>query len=327
MGGGGGSGSLFRTYKGGTYSQGGFSKKTFYSKESQKPNDSAEEILNRHIQSIRVSSNERLNLNDLKNEISDSLSQEMRINRINVIGSTAKNTQIKNQKGNDIDILIELDEKEHGEWLKQENGARNCLEKVKRVMQNDPRFKNVEMHVDRNVVTVEIGNKKADVIPSFPSNDGGHLIPYTSGQQSWIKTNPKLSSRLFKNLDKKYDNKLSELTMEVKSWNQRNGGLLKSHHIECMTYDYFTNNKSENGENSRKVNTREFFERMRWYLKRHVKDPIYRERADTYLSDENRLKVIANSKKSTKILRQAEKEARNGNEEECTRLYKEFIGE
>ena len=78
MGGGGGSGSLFRTYKGGTYSQGGFSKKTFYSKESQKPNDSAEEILNRHIQSIRVSSNERLNLNDLKNEISDSLSQEMR---------------------------------------------------------------------------------------------------------------------------------------------------------------------------------------------------------------------------------------------------------
>ena len=53
MGGGGGSGSLFRTYKGGTYSQGGFSKKTFYSKESQKPNDSAEEILNRHIQSIR----------------------------------------------------------------------------------------------------------------------------------------------------------------------------------------------------------------------------------------------------------------------------------
>jgi len=136
-----------------------------------------------------------------------------------------------------------------------------------------------------------------------------------------------ISSRLFNNLDKKHDNKLSELTMEVKNWNQKNGGYLTSHHIDCMTYDYFRNNKPKNGENSNKVNAREFFERIPWYLKRHVRDPVYGEKADSYLTDDRRRDVISNSKKSTKILRQAEKQARNGNEVESNRLYREFLGE
>lgn len=327
MGSGGGTGNLFRTYKGGGYSQGGFSTELSYSKESKKSNESVESIFDDHVRRIRVSKNERLHLDDLKNEISESLSHDMKVKRVNVIGSTAKNTQIKNRKGNDIDIMVELDEKEHGEWLKQENGPRNAFEKVKRTLQKDPRFKNVEMHVDRNVVTVEVGNQKADVILSFPIKDGGHVIPDTSGGQKWIKTNPRLSSRLFNNLDEKHDHKLSELTMEVKDWNQRNGGHLTSHHIDCMTYDYFRNNKPKDGENSHKVNTREFFERIPWYLKRHVKDPVYGERADNYLSDGRRREIIANSQKSTKKLRQAEKKARNGDGEESNRLYREFLGE
>lgn len=327
MGGGGGTGNLFRTYKNGGYSQRGFSSGLSYSKESKKSNESAESIFDAHVRRIRVSKNERLHLDGLKNEISESLSRDMKVRRVNVIGSTAKNTQIKNSKGNDIDIMVELDEKEHGEWLKQENGPRNSLEKIKRTLQKDPRFKNVKMHVDRNVVTVEVGNQKADVMPSFLRKDGGHVIPDTSGEQKWIKTNPRLSSRLFKNLDEKYDNKLSELTMEVKSWNQKNGGYLTSHHIDCMTYDYFRKNKPKDGENSHKVNTREFFERIPWNLKRHVRDPVYGERADRYLTDIRRREVIANSKKSTKILRQAEKKARNGDEVESNRLYREFLGE
>ena len=327
MGGGGGKGNLFRTYKGGGYSLGGFSYGLSHSKESKKSNMSAESIFDAHVRKIRVSKNERLHLDNLKNEISESLSQDMKVKKVNVIGSTAKNTQIKNRRGNDIDIMVELDEKEHGAWLKQENGARNALEKIKRTLQKDPRFKDVEMHVDRNVVTVEVGNQKADVMPSFARKDGGHVIPDTSGEQKWIKTNPRLSSRLFKNLDKKNNNKLSELTMEVKNWNQRNGGNLTSHHIDCMTYDYFRNNKPKDGENSHKVNTREFFERIPWYLKRHVKDPVYGERADSYLTDRKRREVIADSQRSTKILRQAEKKARKGDEIGSNKLYREFLGE
>ncbi len=327
MGGGGGSGNLFRTYKGGGYSHAGFSSKLSFSNKSKKSNLSAEMIFESHIEKIRVSKDERLHLNDLKNEISESLSQDMKIRKVNVIGSTAKNTQIKNERGNDIDIMVELDEQEHGGWLKQENGARNSLEMFKRTLQKDPKFRNVEMHIDRNVVTVEVGNLKADVIPSFLTEDGGHVIPDTSGKQGFIKTNPRLSSRLFKNLDRKNDNKLSELTMEVKNWNQRNGGYLTSHHIECMTYDYFLKNKPKDGENSYKVNIREFFERIPWYLKRHVKDPVYGERADTYLNEGKRMKVIANSQKSTRILRQAEERARKGDEIESDKLYREFLGE
>ena len=326
MGGSGGTGHLFRTYKGGGYSQGGFSSVISHSKESKKSNDSVNNIFDVHIRKIRVSNNERFHLNNLKNEISESLSQDMKVKKVSVIGSTAKNTQIKKRSGNDIDIMVELDEKEHGEWLEQENGPRNALEKTKRTLQKDPRFKNVEMHIDRNVVTVEVRNQKADVIPSFARNDGGHAIPDTSGEQKWIKTNPRLSNRLFKNLDKKNDNKLSELAMMVKNWNQRNGGYLTSHHIDCMTYDYFKSNNPKDGENSHKVNIGEFFERIPWYLKRHVRDPVYGEKADGYLTDEKRRKVIANSQKSTKILRQAEKKARKGDEIESNKLYREFLG-
>ncbi len=327
MGGGGGSGNLFRTYKGGGYSNAGFSSGLSFSNKSKKSNLSAENIFEAHIEKIRVSKDERLHLDDLKNEISESLSRDMKVKKVNVIGSTAKNTQIKNKRGNDIDIMVELDEQEHGDWLKQENGSRNSLEMFKRTLQKDPKFRNVEMHIDRNVVTVEVGNLKADVIPSFPTGDGGHLIPDTSGEKKFIKTNPRLSSRLFKNLDRKNDNKLSELTMVVKEWNQRNGGHLTSHHIECMTYDYFLKNKPKDGENSHKVNIREFFERIPWNLKRHVKDPVYGERADIYLNERKKKRVIANSQKSTKILRKAENRARKGDEMESSKLYREFLGE
>lgn len=327
MGGGGGTGKLFRTYKDGWYSHGGFSSGLSYSKESKNCNESAETIFDDHIRKIRVSEKERFHLESLKNKIGESLSQDMNVKRVNVVGSIAKNTQIKNINGNDIDIMVEIDDKEHGKWLRQEKGPRNSLDKIKRTLQKDPTFKNVEMHVDRNVVTVEVGNQKADVIPSFQIEDGGHVIPDTSGEQKWIKTNPRLSSRLFNNLDKKHDKKLSELTMVVKNWNQKNGKYLTSHHIECMTYDYFIKNKPSEGENSQRVNTREFFERIPWYLKRHAKDPVYGERADSYLTDDKRRKVIANSQKSTKILRVAEENARKGNELESNSLYTEFLGE
>ena len=56
-------------------------------------------------------------------------------------------------------------------------------------------------------------------------------------------------------MDRKNDNKLSELTMVVKEWNQRNGGHLTSHHIECMTYDYFLKNKPKAREDIRKGRT------------------------------------------------------------------------
>ena len=94
-----------------------------------------------------------------------------------------------------------------------------------------------------------------------------------------------------------------------------------------MTYDYFRNNKPKDGENSHKVNTREFFERIPWYLKRHVKDPVYGERADSYLTDRKRREVIADSQRSTKILRQAEKKAGKGDEIGSNKLYREFLGE
>lgn len=327
MGGGIGDGNLFRTYNGGNYSTGGGHFGLRHYKDSANPIESAESVFKEHAERIRTSKEERLQLNSLKEDIHRALSNEFVIKKVNVIGSITKDTQIKKQNGNDIDIMIVLDENAHGQWLVQENGPRNSLEKAKKVLQNEPKFRNVEMHVDRNVVTLETGNSKADVLLAFPSSDGGQRIADTYGKQKWIKTNPRLTTRLFTDLDKQRNNKVSELTREVKHWNQRNGGYLSSHHIEWMVYDYFKKNKSKDGDNSSRVNTREFFERIPWYMKRHMRDPLYEEKVDSYLSDNKRKKIISNSQKSTKILRKAEKEVRKGNTENSNRLYREFLGE
>lgn len=326
MGGGGGYGHLTRSYSGGYFSGPGFSRGLFHSAKYDMSNESADKIFETHANNIKASNDEKFHLNGLKDDINDALSKELKIRKINVIGSTTKNTQVKNRKGNDIDIMVELDEKEHGEWLRQDNGTRNSLEKVKRVLQKDPRFKNVEMHVDRNVVTVEVGNQKADIIPSFPDGNGANRIPDTS-KQKWISTNPRLSTRLYKAEDKRNNYKLSELSREIKYWNQKNGGHLSSHHIDCMAYDYFKRNKPKDGENTLRVNTKEFLERMPWYLKRHVRDSVSGERADTYLTDAKRQQVISNAQESNKILRNAEKEAKRGNTRESDRLYRDFLGE
>jgi predicted nucleotidyltransferase len=326
MGSGGGYGNFFRTYKGGSFSQRGFNTKLNTPVISDPLNKHIENLFSDRIKKIHVSDYEQYHLDDVKNKISAALSKDMTVSGINVIGSTAKNTQIKNGNGNDIDIMVELDREEYNSWMDTPNGSSNCLIKIKRALQKNFNDPDIQIRIDRNVVTVDFGYIKADVIPAFSDNENGYLIPDTVDKPHWVKTNPKIMARVFNNLDKRNHNQLSKLTMLVKDWNKRNGNILKSFHIESMTYDYFANNKPKDGDNSLKTNTREFFERMPYYLRRGVKEPVYNEDVAAYLNSDKKREVVKKIQKCNELLRKGERAARKGNETETSENYSKFLG-
>ena len=176
MGSGGGSGNLFRTYKGGTFSQRGFNTKLNKPVVSNPLNKHIENLFSDRIKKIHISDYEQYHLDDVKNKINVALSKDMAVLGINVIGSTAKNTQIKNENGNDIDIMVELDGGEYNGWMDTPNGSLNCLMKIKRTLQKNFNIPDIQIRIDRNVVTVDFGHIKADVIPAFSDKGDGYLI-------------------------------------------------------------------------------------------------------------------------------------------------------
>lgn len=327
MGGGGGSGHLTRTYRGGRVSLPGFGHKTIVPTNSGSIRNSIDAITERHLFKIEVPGPQSLRLGNLKDQISDALSKDFGIEKVSVIGSVAKGTQIKNKRGNDIDTLFVLDKKQHGAWLNQEGGHRICLERIKRALQKDPRFRNVELRVDRNVVTAYLGNERVDIIPAFENPKGGYYIPDTYGKGGWIESNPRLEARLFRNLDSKYNGNVIKMTKIVKDWNQRNGANLSSNHINCMVYDFFRYNKPKDGENSHKANVREFYERMPEYLRHHVKDPVYGNPSDSYLGDKERRGAIGKAQKSANLLKKMDDEAMQGHQNQSEEHYRKFLGE
>ena len=107
MGGGGGSGHLTRTYRGGRVSLPGFGHKTIVPTNSGSIRNSIDAITERHLFKIEVPGPQSLRLGNLKDQISDALSKDFGIEKVSVIGSVAKGTQIKNKRGLPISGLCQ----------------------------------------------------------------------------------------------------------------------------------------------------------------------------------------------------------------------------
>ena len=197
---------------------------------------------------------------------------------------------------------------------------------------------------DRNVVTVQAGGATVDIAPTFardPTSRGkpdsfefpylGEMlpaspgrIPDTSGEQHWIIADPRLSVRLMKRLDRRYEGTVVPLNRRLKAVNERRGAPLTSHHLECLVLEYFRQRGNE-GENTHRARTNEFFHDLPWLLQSGVKDPLTGNRADSYLSSAEKGRAITWAKSLERQVAKADALATRGLVEEAAEAYSEIF--
>jgi hypothetical protein len=325
MGGGGGRGELTRHYEDGSVSSRGFESRHVIPPNHDETTGAIDAVIEEHVQRLDPPARQLRELGDLKRAIQASLSRELAVDATNVVGSVAKGTQIDRPEGNDIDVEFVLNPISHGDWLTQDNGPRNCLTNVRSILSSDPQFSHIELRVDRNTVTARIGQSRVDIIPAFRHPDGGVLIPDTTGSLGWVRTNPRMSKRILQEKDRRWGGQVSQTLKIAKEWSMKNGGHLTSTHIEAMVEAHF-DRKSQNGENSSRANVHEFFARLPWYVQRSSYEPVYGQRVDTYLSSEDRSRVIARASRVGTRVNRAERAAQGAdNSDAAAEAYRELL--
>ena len=311
MGEGGGRGDLSRTYSGGAVSSPGFETEHYLPPSQDETTHAVNHVIEAYVGQLDPPTRQVRELGEAKEAIQSSLSRELSVEGVNVVGSVAKRTQIDRPTGNDIDVEFVLSRDRHGDWLTQTNGPRNCLTKVRETLSTDPRFSNIDLSVDRNTVTAQFGRSRVDVIPAFRHPDGGVLIPDTSGGQKWIRTNPRLSKRILEEKDHRWGGQVTQTVRIAKAWSDRHRGP-SSVHVEAMVQDYF-DHKPQNGDNSSRTNVLEFFTRLPWYFQNYSYEPTYHQRVDAYLTPEERTRMIAKAERTAAKVRKAKTAARRAN--------------
>jgi hypothetical protein len=214
----------------------------------------------------------------------------------------------------------------HGDWISQPNGPMNCLQSIKRIIKNDPRFKNSEVHIDKNAVTIKYKDFSIDVVPAFKDPSGGYKIPDTSEKQSWKRTNPRMFKKIINATDRVNNGRVSKIVKIVKGWNESNGELLRSFHIENMVYTHFKN-QSKVETRSLTKDVENFFSRLSLYIQNPSKEPVYGERIDTSLTPKQRDAAIRKAQAAKDKIENAKELKDKGKVEESVNEYKKILGE
>ena len=279
-----------------------------------------------YISKLKIKDKKIHDIKERREIIEKVLSQELDITEKHIIGSYARNTMIESVDGNDVDIMIVIDDRRHVDWISQPNGPMNCLQSIKRVIKNDPRFKNSEVHIDKNAVTIKYKDFSIDVVPAFKDSSEGYRIPDTSENQSWKRTNPRMFKKIINATDRANNGRVSKIVKIVKGWNESNGKLLRLFHIENMIYTHFKNqSKAETRSLTKDVEN--FFSRLSLYIQNPSKEPVYGERIDTYLSPKQRDATIRKALAAKDKIGNAKVLKDKGKIEESVNEYKKILGE
>ena len=250
--------------------------------------------------------------------------EEIGVGDVHIFGSYARGTLIESSDGIDIDLMFILDGTRYYDWLHQQDGPSNCLNYIRQKLINRPEFYDADISVDRNSVSVRYGKLKIDIVPAFQS-EKGYSIPDTAEGQKWISTNPRLFNKILGLMNSKTNGRLNDLIKIVKGWNNSNGKLLRSFHIENMVYLYFKNNQSSNINSSLKDEVLNLFSRLPVYIQNSINEPVYNDVIDSYL-DTNRSDAINRAQKAKEKLSVAENYERNGQYNKALEIYSKVFG-
>ena len=226
----------------------------------------------------------------------------------------------------DADVMFVLSEEERQKYLNGKNGAQNVLQKMKRAIENDPRYSNTEVSIDRNVVAVKYHDFTIEATPAFRDGSGGYHIPdtYQKGK-SWVRTNPRQYKNMFEATNDARGGRPQKLARIAKDYNDRNGKPVSSYHMEVMAYQY-ARSQPHNEPTDKLVDG--FFERLPSKIRQGTTDPVYpSSRIDQNISYRKKRAAAKNARKARKHIRRAREEKEKGNTEAAREEYRKVMGD
>jgi hypothetical protein len=292
--------------------------------ERTEAEEAAADTCDREAEESEVSEEEGKKVADRREEVRDALDGELSIEEQHIFGSLTRGTLVGPlDEDSDTDVMFVLDKDEHGNWAEDgERGPRNCLRRVKRIIQNDPRFEDADISIDRNVVAIQCDDFTVEVAPAFRDGDD-YVIPNTYREGSgWVRTNPRRYKQRFEAVNDNRNGNLAKLARLAKKYNERTGKKISSYHMEVMVYDFMRTRSYQDEPMDKLVD--DFFEQLPERMSSGTYDPATDQRVDDGLRNEDRDKAISNAKKAREKLRRA-RERKENNEADSEEHYEEVI--
>jgi hypothetical protein len=283
-----------------------------------------EEACEEQAEETKVPEREGKTVAERRDRLREVLEERFDITDEHIIGSLTRGTLVGPlSPDSDTDVMFVLDEDEHGDWVSDENGARNCLRQIKRAIQNDPRYQNTDVRIDRNVVAVEFSDFTVEIAPGFKRGDD-YVIPDTyQGGRSWVRTNPRRYKQIFEATNEASGGNLQKLARLAKKYNEGTGKNVSSYHMELMAYDYMRNRPADDRSFDEHVGA--FFEQLPERVSSGTYNPSTQQRIDRGMSHDKRREAISDAKAAREKVQRANRLKQSGNEEKAKELYEEVL--
>lgn len=264
-------------------------------------------------------------INERRERLEQILEEEMEIVESHQFGSFTRGTMVGPlTEDSDTDVMFVLSREEHGQWEQGENGSRNCLRAVKRVLEK--RYPNSKVSIDRNVVSVKFHDFTMDVAPAFRDGTGGYKIPDTYNKgRSWVRTNPRGYKQRFEAVNDARGGKLQKVARVAKKLRENRSIPVSSYHMEVMAYDYVHNHPNKDASTEELAEG--FVEELPRRVSRGTRDPVNGDRLDSHMDRSNRKEAIRKSKMARKKMREAKERRQEGKSKEANEKYGEALGE
>lgn len=293
--------------------------------ESQKDGSNAtEEVCEEQAKETEVPERQGKTVAERRDRLRETLEERFDIEEVHIIGSFTRGTLVGPlDPDSDTDVMFVLDRDEHGDWVHDENGARNCLQQIKRAIENDSDYRNTDVRIDRNVVAVEFHDFTVEISPGFRAGDE-YVIPdiYQDGR-SWIRTNPRRYKQMFEATNDASGGKLQKLARLAKTYNEETGKPVSSYHMELMAYQYMQSRPAEGQSLDEHVGR--FFEQLPERVSSGTYNPSTEQRIDSGMSRDNREKAISDAKAAREKIRRARRLKQSGNDQKAKEIYEEVL--
>jgi len=210
----------------------------------------------------------------------------------------------------DIDLFAVLKEDDWKDEYGRLSSPQSVLTSIKNYLDSLDDYKG-KVKQDRPCVTIELSDKRFDILPSFEIFGGGYRIP-NYDLKSWIYTYPKQLTIDLNNVNKQRAYKVKGVIKGVKYWNRENNyKTIPSFHIEEIAIRLFQVNDCKSFEEG----LFKWFENAEYYLTYSTF-----KTADDYESSKKRIKKVKDK------LEDAERKRNEGKEGDAIQIWKEVFG-
>lgn len=285
-----------------------------------------EDDCNRHADDRAITDNQGKTIDERREGLEGVVEDKLDVVESHQYGSHSRGTMTGPlTQDSDADVMFVLSDEERRRYLNDENGARNVLQKMKRAIENDPRYANTEVSIDRNVVAVKFNDFTVEATPAFRDGSGGYHIPdtYQKGR-SWVRTNPRQYKNMFEATNEARGGRPQKLARIAKDYNDRSGNPVSSYHMEVMAYQYA---RSQPRDQPTDKLVDGFFERLPSKIRQGTNEPVYGDRIDRHMSSDAKHTAVKKAQKARKHVRRARKEKEKGNTEAAREEYREVMGD